>query len=159
MKNKKTFETIPQIESLLIRICELTGFNVEAVKSKYRKTELVTIRYIFFYFSKQIFLESYPIVIIARHVNRDHSTLIHGIEDFKTKIEVGDSIVMNYYNIVLKGLKDYKLTNIEANAIISKIERINLETFDSNHILKLSFRLQKIRKFSELILSEREKHF
>jgi hypothetical protein len=66
-----------------------------AKKSRYR--EIVELRFIFCYLAKKI---GYTTTATGRFLNRDHSTVVYAIEQFKSLIQQGEGFQLRYKAIV-----------------------------------------------------------
>ena len=63
------------LELILSKVCKVSGLNIEALKTKSRKRELVEARQAFFIIAANLTNKS--LFKIGAMVNRDHATVIH----------------------------------------------------------------------------------
>lgn len=75
------------------------GITIEQIRKTNRNRNLVAIRNFYCYLLRSIFGGRYTLEEIAKFVNkRDHSTIIHSIDQITKKIEVEDTLVISLRN-------------------------------------------------------------
>lgn len=65
--------------AVLADLCSRTATTPEMLRSKSRKRELVDLRFVYYRRAKEITTAS--LAAIGREVNRDHATVLHGVEE------------------------------------------------------------------------------
>ena len=73
----KNIDPFPVLNSILLDVCYRTGINLRLIKSNLRWREIVDARCIYYLRAKE--LTRYSLAVIGKGVNRDHSTVIHGL--------------------------------------------------------------------------------
>jgi hypothetical protein len=86
-------------EQLLNEICEVTGVQVNKIKTKNRKRELVIVRQYYAYFGMEFF--NFSCTSLATNINQDHSTLIHGKQAIKDLIDSKFDKVINDVSVLM----------------------------------------------------------
>jgi hypothetical protein len=76
--------------------------KVLKLESKHRDRSIVDLRNIFCFLAKSM---GYTLTNIGAYLNRDHTTIIHCINNFKALVEV-DSAFKEKYNIILHNIKE-----------------------------------------------------
>lgn len=79
---------------------ESRGYDPDRLWSKSRKREYVAMRFIIWYYMHLI---GYSYKALGRKFKRDHSTIIHGIDEHKAKSANGDAI----YAEVISSFESY----------------------------------------------------
>lgn len=98
------------LDSTLDFVCLKRTHNPEDVKSKRRFREITTTRHIFFYLVRKYFNSSMPLSLVGSYLNRDHSTVIHGIECIEALKETD-----RRFAVELAMIEDeYLITTVEA---------------------------------------------
>jgi hypothetical protein len=75
-------KTMKAPQQILFDVCKRTGFTLEELKGKCRKRELVDARFIYFRRAKEKTKAS--LSSIGKEVNKDHATVLHGINEAST---------------------------------------------------------------------------
>lgn len=71
---------IASLRSILVDVSKKTGISIENLKSRWRFREFVDARYIYFKRAKELLNGSETLNSIGNLVNRDHATVLYGIE-------------------------------------------------------------------------------
>lgn len=72
----------------------------EVLGSKFRKKELVLTRQLFCYFCKEWSILP-TLTSIGNEINRDHTTVMHSIQQIKDLIDSKDELTLQIYNFIL----------------------------------------------------------
>ena len=81
-------------------VAKITGMPVEMINVRSRKREIVAMRQLCMYFSKQFTRESLC-GIGLKNGGYDHATVLHAIRNIREKVEVKDSLITpDYYRIL-----------------------------------------------------------
>ena len=93
-------DTEQQISQMIEIISVCSNVPIEIMASKTRKREVVFARQIAFYFLRKRFnrFENISLNVVGKHLNRDHSTVLHSCEVIQNAIETNDSFVMPMFN-------------------------------------------------------------
>lgn len=75
------------ITIILNAVAENYGVKPEQIMSSSRKAPLPDARHVYFYVAKQVANSSLPLTLLAQHINRDHSTAVHGVKKITGFIE------------------------------------------------------------------------
>lgn len=107
---------LPKVRDIAKATSIVTGVPLGDIYSEMRFKNMVRARWIVFYVSRYSLLRSYP--FIGNCFNKDHSTVMHGVEGAKRLIEKGDEKFISQISEVKKaaGLSDEK-------AVMETIER------------------------------------
>jgi len=73
----KNTNPFPVLNSILLDVCYRTGINLRLIKSNLRWREIVDARCVYYLRAKA--LTRYSLAVIGKEVNRDHSTVLHGL--------------------------------------------------------------------------------
>lgn len=87
-----------KLNHILLITCITQKVSIEAIKSKVRLRKVTDSRFIYYYISRKITRSN--LEEIGSLVNRDHSTVIHGIkqvENIKMLKEAADNIINKYF--------------------------------------------------------------
>jgi chromosomal replication initiation ATPase DnaA len=79
------------IEDLEHIVCDVTGVGKEELSGKCRKRGIVIARHLMAYLGTQ--LTTLSLSSIGARMNKDHTTIIHGRDNIKDLIDVGDATV------------------------------------------------------------------
>ena len=79
--------------------CEKIGLTVEKLKSDSRLREIVTPRQVYWHYLKS---KGFGESEIGRMFNKNHATVIYGIDRVRELIDSGDLYVKNYLNVINK---------------------------------------------------------
>ena len=94
--------------SILVGLIEKkTGYNIEDLKSSNRKREIVHARRIFFVICRKLLVLSFS--KIGNIVNKNHPTVMHGLNKHNTEI----GIYKDYSNVYDSIYQDFKILYIE----------------------------------------------
>ena len=105
--NKKAINELPDgFDKILITISLHCNVSPEDIVSKSRKRSVVYARdFIYCYLrSRGMSLEK-----IASHFNRNHTTVLHGIETIKGFIKCKDKIITRDYKLIKESLGEIKI--------------------------------------------------
>jgi chromosomal replication initiation ATPase DnaA len=81
----------------------------DGIRSRSRRSIVVTFRFIFFKVARDMF---YPLKPIAKYLGYNHATILHAVKTVDNLIETNDHVVITYYNLVRNEIK----TRIDNNA-------------------------------------------
>jgi hypothetical protein len=82
IKNEADYKIIENSpEAILREVSKKTDIPLELLKGNTRKREVVDARYVYFKRAREIFGTKYSLKKIGREVNRDHATVMWGIEE------------------------------------------------------------------------------
>ena len=90
----KTVERLTTLEDIINGITKRSGFTLEQLRSKCRDQELVKCRYFFFKRARTKTKQS--LSVIGRMVNRDHATVLHGIDKVDTELLPHTTLMIEY---------------------------------------------------------------
>lgn len=76
----------PMLEEIARRVCSLHGVSIEELKSNRRFRAIADARFHFYYLARKHTSKSFP--EIARHVNKDHTTVLHGCNEFERRRKI-----------------------------------------------------------------------
>jgi len=108
-KNRKIKEEIKakkiaEMEHIVSIICHITGLTLADLRRKLRKQNYVEARYVSVYMIRKYVQEwpdnkgKVPLTRIGAYLNRDHTTIIHGLEEIEYMIETKNKPYMDLIN-------------------------------------------------------------
>jgi len=75
-----------QLETILKTVAEYYGLSLNLTKLKSRRADIVKVNHVYFYLASNFTNES--LTKIGRLVNRDHATVIHGVNKIRIEINL-----------------------------------------------------------------------
>lgn len=108
---------------LNIKECEITG--------KSRKAEVVIARHIYCYVSK--YKTNLPLKHIGYVINRDHSSIIHGIKSIDNYLSIRYKEVVKKYNLVIDKIEENNYNSL----IVQDVNLLKLTKNYKNSFLNL----------------------
>ena len=96
-------EKMAKIEEALIYA---TGYTIADIKLKLRSSNMVAARYIFIYHLRKKLQYTYQ--HIGKILKRDHSTIVHAVQEFENKLEIGDELITTTYTKFFSHLNNNK---------------------------------------------------
>lgn len=126
----------PQIstpEELLTAICIELGCDINKIKSKVRKRELVNVRHIYSYIGKVYF--DFTLMSLSKEIGgRDHTTIIHSINTLKDLVKSNNPLMTEMLAIVLESLgltesdkKNYEQFYRQHNSLVNEHDSLKLK--------------------------------
>lgn len=92
--------TLRELEGIVNGIFEKhfpEAYIKDGIRSKNRKSIIVTFRFIFFKVAREMF---YPLVPIATYLGYNHATVLHAARTIQNLIDTNDLRVITYYNLI-----------------------------------------------------------
>ena len=90
-----------ELRTILYKVSQATGTHTKDIQGKSRRRIFVIPRYIYCILSRRLTDATYG--EIGREIsNRDHTTVMHSIQEMKNKIGVNDSFTRMYIKRVLE---------------------------------------------------------
>jgi chromosomal replication initiation ATPase DnaA len=89
-------EVIERIKSAII---EITGFEWQELLLKNRSRNRVTARHITFYIIREK-LPHYTLMSIGKLFNKDHTTIIYGIQNIQNLLQTKNALTVEWYNAI-----------------------------------------------------------
>lgn len=90
------------IKDVVQPLIDRTEFTLEEVQSDCRKPRLTIVRSLLYWYLRSLKDENgnhlYSLVTIGDFFNRNHATVIHGIKNVETFVEIKDALVFIYVN-------------------------------------------------------------
>ena len=136
-------EKIKTPEELLKAICIELGCDINKIKSKVRKRELVNVRHIYSYIGKLYF--DFTLMSLSKEIGcRDHTTIIHSINTLKDFIKSNNPLMTEMLSIVLESLgltesdkKNYEQLSRKYNSLVNEHDTLKLKygNFCADNIL------------------------
>lgn len=99
---------IPELETILDRVCQYLELDVPNVKTKNRKRTHVTARFYYFYLARNY--TQYSLASVGAVVGRDHATVMHGVTEIEKYLSF-DKTVINDLEEIETLLEDAGIIN------------------------------------------------
>lgn len=134
-------QAITTPSQLLPLICCLMGQDIQRVKTKSIKQDLVCVRQFYAYFGKEVY--NFPLRVLADELGaRDHTTIVHSLKVIKNKISIKDSSTIFYLNKIMDALE----INMESGHVYKNLfKQYNIVLADNESLQK------QISKQSKLV--------
>ncbi len=100
VENYKSESSTIEMKDIVDLVCDAFKLNIEMLRSRSRKREVVTARNTAFYLAKRF--TDLPLTKIGKYLNRRHSTVIKGITSIEMEIKKDSSIGRQALEIVKK---------------------------------------------------------
>ena len=114
------------LEDILKDTARRSGISVDVLKSKYRGGEVVRFRYFFFKRAKTKTKQS--LSVIGRMVNRDHATVLHGIDKVDNELLPHTTLMIEY----LKFWDEYQEPEVKIGYdSMPRVERVVRREFET----------------------------
>jgi chromosomal replication initiator protein len=100
-QNCTQLDKLNRLKKLILDIgTSIYPMTWETLGGKFRKKELVLMRQLFCYFCKEWSILP-TLTSIGNEINRDHTTVIHSIQQIKDLIDSKDELTLQIYNFIL----------------------------------------------------------
>jgi len=81
------------LDDLAAVICDVLGSDVDTMKGKSRKREIVSIRHLFIYVASKVFTNSQSSV--SRYLGLDHTSILNANQSINGLMDIHDRLTMN----------------------------------------------------------------
>lgn len=99
-----------QLDAILDCVCKIGGVSVERVCSRERKAYLTDLRGVYCQLARELVDCRYgSTTVVAKRLNRDHSTCCYLCKRTRNLLDVGDKVVTSLYTEVRDYLNDFEI--------------------------------------------------
>ena len=115
---------ITKAEQLLEDICDMAKIDIEQVKSRVRKTELLRVRQIYAYIGNDYY--GFSLCALGKAINRDHTTMVNTKQQFLDLVEE-ETVLQNYFSMAKECLDFSENDSKSYNNVKRTLDFISVE--------------------------------